>query len=198
MDVLRHLVVVDHSKKALVFAIRGTFSISGIISDWVSFCGTYKVSSALSGVVVVDFDAITDMSLSYTAPFCGGVGHVAMSEVASKMWDLTKDRVLAKLKTLPSDYEVVITGHSLGTYSCWSVDTHTCVSMMHKLLEMYLTLYYITRCRSCKPPYDPIVPQKVYSQSQDTMFCLCPTADFSPTRSCPRSRCCYYSLYSRR
>lgn len=64
MDVLRHLVVVDHSKKALVFAIRGTFSISGIISDWVSFCGTYKVSSALSRSVVVEFDAITDISLS--------------------------------------------------------------------------------------------------------------------------------------
>ena len=44
MDVLRHLVVVDHKAKALVFAIRGTFSISGVIADWVSFCGRYCTS----------------------------------------------------------------------------------------------------------------------------------------------------------
>ncbi|CAB9525099.1 Lipase (class 3) [Seminavis robusta] len=86
MDVLRHYVVVDHSRKALVFAIRGTFSISGVICDWVSF----------------------------SAPFCGGLGHVAMSEVAKKMWDLTKNDVLAKLQELPDDYDLVVTGHSLG------------------------------------------------------------------------------------
>ena len=37
-----------------------------------------------------------------------------MSEVATKMWELTKDKILAKLEELPADYELVITGHSLG------------------------------------------------------------------------------------
>lgn len=86
MDVLRHFIVVDHSTNSMVFAIRGTFSISGVISDWVS----------------------------YAAPFCGGVGHVAMSEVATKMWDMTKKEVMTRLQELPTEYELVITGHSLG------------------------------------------------------------------------------------
>lgn len=39
MDYLRHFCVVDHSKKALVLALRGTFSISGLVTDLVGFTG---------------------------------------------------------------------------------------------------------------------------------------------------------------
>ena len=50
MDILRHYVVVDHKKKALVFAIRGTFSISGVISDWVSFSGKWRMRFLLARI----------------------------------------------------------------------------------------------------------------------------------------------------
>ncbi|KAL3914084.1 MAG: hypothetical protein SGILL_006243 [Bacillariaceae sp.] len=117
MGVLRHYVVVDHARKALVFAIRGTFSIFGIISDWCSF----------------------------SAPFCDGVGHVAMSEVATKMWELTKNEVLAKLEELPDDYELVVTGHSLGA----GVATLLTILLYH---QKCIPLKHKVRCFAFAPP----------------------------------------------
>lgn len=67
-----------------------------------------------------------------------------MSEVATKMWELTKDKVMDRLKTLPSDYEVVITGHSLGA----GVATLLTILLYHR---KYITTHKI-RCFAFAPP----------------------------------------------
>lgn len=86
MEYLRHFCVVDHSKKALVFCVRGTFSVSGLITDLVGF----------------------------SEPFCGGQAHSGMAHMAKATWEKAKEEVLDRLATLPKDYDVVICGHSLG------------------------------------------------------------------------------------
>lgn len=86
MDCLRHFVAVDRVQKALVFAVRGTFSVSELVTDLVGF----------------------------TEPFCGGEAHAAMADMAKKTWEAVREPLLAKLTSLPTDYELVITGHSLG------------------------------------------------------------------------------------
>eukprot|EP00521_Asterionellopsis_glacialis_P008592 CAMPEP_0195285420 /NCGR_PEP_ID=MMETSP0707-20130614/3258_1 /TAXON_ID=33640 /ORGANISM="Asterionellopsis glacialis, Strain CCMP134" /LENGTH=503 /DNA_ID=CAMNT_0040344909 /DNA_START=249 /DNA_END=1760 /DNA_ORIENTATION=- len=88
-DSLRHMVVVDHERKAIVLAIRGTFSISEIVTD-------------LEG---------------YGVPFCGGEAHAGMAKMARAVWNQANEAVLASFKNVPHSQEydqLIVTGHSLG------------------------------------------------------------------------------------
>jgi hypothetical protein len=80
-----HFAVVDHAKKAVVLAIRGTFHLR---------------------------DALTDLVGSYE-PFKGGYAHKGILEAARHKFTEVKEHLLAAFKTNP-DYECVLVGHSLG------------------------------------------------------------------------------------
>jgi len=82
---LRHFVALDHEKKKVVLAIRGTFSLSEIIVDVAAF----------------------------SRPFCGGQAHAEMATAAEKIWEATGPTVVKLLEQDPQ-YELVICGHSLG------------------------------------------------------------------------------------
>jgi len=85
LDCLRHFCVVDHSNKAVVLSIRGTFSMTGVMVDLVGFCD----------------------------PFCGGDAHSGMATMAIAVWSKSGPIIMETLSKL-KDYEFVITGHSLG------------------------------------------------------------------------------------
>jgi hypothetical protein len=82
---LRHFVAVDHANKKVVLAIRGTFSLSEIVVDVAGF----------------------------SRPFCGGEAHSEMANMAERVWQVAGDTVL-NLLGQHQDYELVLTGHSLG------------------------------------------------------------------------------------
>jgi hypothetical protein len=81
------LIVCDHHAKQVIWSIRGTFSLSGIITD-------------LAG---------------YATDFCEGLAHNGMAQAAYETWHSIWDEFLqAKLQQLPVEYDLVWTGHSLG------------------------------------------------------------------------------------
>lgn len=81
------LVVCDHKTKTVILSIRGTFSVSGIVTDLAGYCDE----------------------------FCGGFAHSGMAIAARATWESIWDEFLEKkLQTLPLAYNVVVTGHSLG------------------------------------------------------------------------------------
>lgn len=81
------LIVCDHKRKEVVLAIRGTFSLSGVITD-------------LAG---------------HASPFCGGRAHSGMADAAVATWEtMWSDILEAKMKDIPKDYKIIVTGHSLG------------------------------------------------------------------------------------
>jgi hypothetical protein len=84
-DYLRHFVAIDHNRKSIVFAIRGTFSISSAIVD-------------------LEF---------YASDFCGGFAHTGIAKMAKSTWEKAQPHVTKALNEYP-DYRLVITGHSLG------------------------------------------------------------------------------------
>lgn len=84
-ELLRHLVAVDHRHKKVVLAIRGSFSISEMVSDVAGFA----------------------------RPFCGGEAHSEMASMAERVWKVTGPTVRRLLKD-NAGYELIITGHSLG------------------------------------------------------------------------------------
>ena len=83
---LRHFCVVDHANKAVVLAIRGTFSMTGVMVDLVGYC----------------------------EPFCDGEAHSGMGHMAKAVWAKSGPAITEALSKLPSHYEFIITGHSLG------------------------------------------------------------------------------------
>ena len=92
IKLLGHFVVVDHRRNAVtgspgavVLAVRGTYTISGLKID----------------------------AEAFSTPFCAGVAHSGIAERTETLWDNVKDTTLAALKTNPG-YDLVITGHSLG------------------------------------------------------------------------------------
>lgn len=85
-DCLRHFCVVDHANKAVVLAIRGTFSMTGVMVDLVGYC----------------------------EPFCNGEAHSGMGNMAKAVWAKSGPRITDTLSKLPGGYELIITGHSLG------------------------------------------------------------------------------------
>ncbi|GKY94119.1 hypothetical protein MPSEU_000378000 [Mayamaea pseudoterrestris] len=82
---LRYFVAVDHADKKIVLAIRGTFSLSEIVTDVAAF----------------------------SRPFCGGEAHSEMATVAERTWEVVGPTILKLLESNPT-YELVLTGHSLG------------------------------------------------------------------------------------
>lgn len=95
MKVLGHFISVDHrqrslgtgkqSKGAVVLAIRGTFTISGLLID----------------------------AQAYSTKFCGGVAHAGIANSADTLWNTVKEEIVKLLRRYPG-YDLVITGHSLG------------------------------------------------------------------------------------
>ena len=85
MDCLNHMVVVDQANKAVVLAVRGTFSLSGVIVDLAGFA----------------------------RDFCGGQAHSGMADMAQAVWSRAINTVQQQLQQHPG-YKVVLTGHSLG------------------------------------------------------------------------------------
>ena len=89
------MVVCDHINKVIVLTIRGTFSLSGIITDLAGYC----------------------------EDFCGGMAHAGMACAARETWDTVWNEVLRdklddtdnnKKNSPLADYSFVIMGHSLG------------------------------------------------------------------------------------
>ena len=83
------LVVAHHGKQQeVVVTIRGTFSVSGIITDLAGYC----------------------------EPFCGGYAHAGMATAAQETWDAVWHEILLpRWASLPHpNYSLVFTGHSLG------------------------------------------------------------------------------------
>lgn len=81
------MIVCDHVNEVVVVAIRGTFSLSGIITDIAGYC----------------------------EPFCGGMAHAGMAQAARETWESVWEEILQdKVQTLPSEYAMVVSGHSLG------------------------------------------------------------------------------------
>jgi hypothetical protein len=87
IELLEHFVAVSKVDKAVVLAIRGTYSLSGLQID----------------------------AAAYNKPFLGGVGvaHSGMAERTDFLWDHAKDTILEALKNNPG-YDFIISGHSLG------------------------------------------------------------------------------------
>eukprot|EP00934_Nitzschia_sp_Nitz4_P008897 Nitzschia sp. Nitz4//scaffold450_size6464//2825//4704//NITZ4_009175-RA/size6464-augustus-gene-0.3-mRNA-1//1//CDS//3329552257//8887//frame0 len=84
-DVLRHFVAVDVAQRRVVLAIRGTFSLSEIVTD-------------------IDGAA---------CPFGGGLAHRGIAQQAELLWETVGSIVQAALDAHPG-FNFVITGHSLG------------------------------------------------------------------------------------
>uniref|UniRef100_A0A7S1CXI7 sn-1-specific diacylglycerol lipase n=1 Tax=Cyclophora tenuis TaxID=216820 RepID=A0A7S1CXI7_CYCTE len=86
-ELIGHFVAVDHLTKSVVLAIRGTYSVTG---------------------------AITDVNAT-TKQFCGGHAHKGMADTAEQLWSniATNEAVNKGLAANPG-YRLVITGHSLG------------------------------------------------------------------------------------
>mmetsp|Transcript_21464 Transcript_21464/g.47920 ORF Transcript_21464/g.47920 Transcript_21464/m.47920 type:complete len:528 (-) Transcript_21464:440-2023(-) len=83
---LRHFIAVDHARKKVVLSIRGTFNLSEIVVDVAGF----------------------------SRPFMKGEAHSEMSLMAEQLWERVGDDVRQLLQQNGKDYELVITGHSLG------------------------------------------------------------------------------------
>lgn len=85
IDIIKHFLAVDERKKAVVLALRGTYSVSGIKTD----------------------------AAFYSRPYCNGVAHAGIADKADNIWEKVQDTV-ADLLSKHSGYDLVITGHSLG------------------------------------------------------------------------------------
>ena len=85
-ECLRHFVAVDHSSRAVILSIRGTASISDVLHD----------------------------AVAYADPFCGGLAHAGMALMARAVWAAAGEDVRTALAQAPEDYELILTGHSLG------------------------------------------------------------------------------------
>lgn len=82
---LRHMVVIDHEHKKVVFSIRGTFSLEEIVLDVAAF----------------------------SREFCGGEAHSELATMAERVWNVAGPKIQSVLKENPG-YEFILTGHSLG------------------------------------------------------------------------------------
>lgn len=95
INLLGHLIAIDKrstyvgsGKPAIVLAIRGTYSVSGLKSD----------------------------AAAYSRYFCDGVAHAGIADRVDYLWDYVKDKIV-QLLVENEGYDLVITGHSLGAGS---------------------------------------------------------------------------------
>jgi hypothetical protein len=86
LESLRHVVTVDHARKQIILAIRGTLTLSGVVVDLAGFAES----------------------------FCGGEAHAGMAKMARAVWEKASSTLKARIEEHVSDYELVVTGHSLG------------------------------------------------------------------------------------
>lgn len=86
IEYLRHMIVVDHAERSIVLAVRGTISISSVLVDLAA----------------------------YSDDFCGGHAHAGMAKMTKAVWARASKAIAEKCKDVPEDYDLVITGHSLG------------------------------------------------------------------------------------
>ncbi|KAL7555712.1 hypothetical protein ACA910_009352 [Epithemia clementina (nom. ined.)] len=84
-ECLRHFIAVDHGNRKVVLSMRGTFSLSELVSDVVAF----------------------------SRPFCGGQAHSEMANMAETIWESCSETIIPLLLENPG-YDLVLTGHSLG------------------------------------------------------------------------------------
>lgn len=87
MKVLRHYVVIDRDERAIVLVVRGTLSVSGLVTD------------------------LTANSVD----FCGGQAHDGIQKMTTDLYEEVKCQ-LEKIfqEEQFRDYKLIITGHSLG------------------------------------------------------------------------------------
>ncbi len=85
IDIIGHFMAVDKKKKAIVLALRGTYTISGIKTD----------------------------AAAYTRPFCNGLAHAGIADRTDNIWPVVDTKIAELLKANPG-FDFVITGHSLG------------------------------------------------------------------------------------
>jgi len=91
IDLLGHFIAVDRKatrtggKPVVVLALRGTYTVSGLMSD----------------------------AAGYTRPFCDGLAHKGIADRADGIWEYVKSDVVAALKE-NKGFDFVVTGHSLG------------------------------------------------------------------------------------
>lgn len=85
VEALRFFVVIDHENKAVVLSIRGSFTVKEILIDVAAF----------------------------SRPFCGGEAHSEMANAAETIWGEAGETVTKLLFENP-EYELIVTGHSLG------------------------------------------------------------------------------------
>jgi sn1-specific diacylglycerol lipase len=85
-------IIHDHYKKAVIISIRGTLSIADVITDMTAECGNF------------DLDYIKD-----------GKCHIGILNTAENIYKKIKnDSLLEKAFEFNQNYQLVITGHSLG------------------------------------------------------------------------------------
>ncbi len=85
LDIIGHFLAVDRRKNAIVLALRGTYTISGIKTD----------------------------AAAYSRKFCNGVAHAGIADRTDNIWVHIQNKLVTLLKNHPG-YNLVITGHSLG------------------------------------------------------------------------------------
>ncbi len=88
-DLVNHFIAIDRPrgklKGAVVLAIRGTYTLSGV-----------KTDAAL-----------------YSKKFCHGRAHAGIADAANNLWEHVKEDIVKALRSNP-DYDLVLVGHSLG------------------------------------------------------------------------------------
>ena len=124
MTLLNHFIAIDHRRSgAIVLAIRGTYSVSGLFIDASGYTQSFCDGVAHKGTVLILFTFWfwlvnwlivlhrnwTSFKL-YFLPYFKGV-----AERAVAIWEntKTKEKLLKALQDYPS-YDLIICGHSLG------------------------------------------------------------------------------------
>lgn len=85
IDIVGHFMAIDRRKSAIVLALRGTYTLSGLKTD----------------------------AAAYSRPFCNGVAHAGIADRTDKIWEHLKVKIVDLLKANPG-FNFVVTGHSLG------------------------------------------------------------------------------------
>jgi len=162
-DVIGHFFAVDKRKSAIVFALRGTYTISGLKTD----------------------------AAAYSRDFCNGKAHCGIADRTDKIWDLAKDKLVELLKANP-DFDLVITGHSLGAGTAALL----ALKMTHEklLAGMDPALDSVTvKCFAFAPPAvylaDP-EHETVMAESMKNIYSFMHETDVVPFASMHALRCC--------
>ncbi|CAB9512472.1 Sn1-specific diacylglycerol lipase beta [Seminavis robusta] len=132
-DHLRHLVAVDHVHRTVVLSIRGTYNFSEIVVDITAF----------------------------STPCFGGEAHSEIYAMAQRLWKEAVGDTIVNLLKQNEDYELILTGHSLGG------GVASLINMMCQQNQRELVLGHPIRCFAfASPPvFTPLecIPEAVQS-----------------------------------